>query len=358
MVSDWSRWLVDSGKGGAMSTYEEMLASLGDMLPPAEIAIKAELVDRIRELKIKKNAVILGHNYMEAALFSTIPDLRGDSLELCRKVVGLDNDIIVFCGVVFMAETAKILNPGKKVLVPSQKAGCSLAEGITAADVRELRRKFPGVPVVTYINTYADVKAEADICCTSGNAKRVVESLKSRTVIFLPDEFLARNVARETGCHIIVPKADGNFDPKDTEIDFQMVGWKARCEVHELFQVSDIEDVRRQFPAVRVLAHPECSPEVCTAADFSGSTSEMIKFVKDHPESRYLILTECSMADNIIAENPKIDMLRLCSHRCPYMAQITLEDTLAALEKEQYEVSVPEDVRLRALRSIQRMLEI
>lgn len=341
-----------------VTTYEEMLASLGELYPAAELALKAEYVDRIRQLKKEKNAVILGHNYMEAALFSTIPDLRGDSLELCRKAATLENDIIVFCGVVFMAETAKILNPGKKVLVPSQKAGCSLAQGITVEDVRELRRRFPGVPVVSYINTYADVKAESDIICTSGNAKRVIESLKSQTVIFLPDEFLARNLARETGRHIIVPLRDGSFRREDTELDFQMVGWKARCEVHELFTEQDITDVRRQFPTVKVLAHPECPPDVVKASDFSGSTSEMISFVRNHPKEKYLLLTECSMADNILAENRGLDMLRLCSHRCPHMAQITLEDTYECLVHERYEVTVPEDVRVRALRAIQRMLEI
>jgi quinolinate synthase len=340
------------------STFQDMKENLGDLVPEAELVIKAELVDEIRELKKEKDAVILGHNYMEAALYHTVTDLRGDSLELCRQAAHLDNPIIVFCGVVFMAETAKILNPGKKVLVPSEKAGCSLAEGITAKDVRELKQRFPGVPVVTYINTYADVKAETDICCTSGNAQRVVESLGGGTVIFLPDEYLARNLARTTGKHIIVPDKDGLFPREDLELDFQMVGWKARCEVHELFTTEDIRGVREQFPGVRVLSHPECPPDVVEASDFSGSTSQMIKYVQDHPGDKYLLLTECAMGDNIIVENRGIDVLRLCSHRCPHMNEITLEMTRDALKFEQFEVSVPEDIAQKALRSIERMLEI
>src|SRR5258707_8439676 len=193
--------------------------------------MKAELAAEINRLKIEKNAVILGHNYMEPALFHSIPDYVGDSLELSRKAAKTDKDIIVFCGVKFMAETAKILNPGKKVLIPSEKAGCSLAASITAADVRELKQRFPGVPVVTYINTYADVKAESDICCTSSNAAAVVESLNAETVIFLPDENLARNVAKETGRHIIFPTKDRKSAP-DSELDYQMIGWRGRCEVN------------------------------------------------------------------------------------------------------------------------------
>ena len=339
--------------------FEDLKAKLGKISPESELAIKADLAHRINKLKQEKNAVILGHNYMEPALFHTIPDFTGDSLELCRKAAETDKDIIVFCGVTFMGETAKILNPEKKVLVPSPKAGCSLAESITAEDVRNLKKEYPGIPVVTYINTYADVKAESDICCTSGNAYRVVESLDSDKVIFLPDEYLAGNVAKDTGKKIIYPtKRPVGENSRIEGLDYQIIGWNGRCEVHELFTVQDIEDVRRQFPDVVILAHPECSPDVCSASDFSGSTSEMIRYVRDVEASKYLLLTECSMGDNIAAENPAKDMLRLCSHRCPHMQEITLEDTLISLLEEKYEINVPEDIRLKALQAVERMIAI
>jgi quinolinate synthase len=255
-----------------------------------------------------------------------------------------------------MAETAKILNPGKTVLLPAKKAGCSLAESITAADVRALRARYPGVPVVTYVNTYADVKAESDICCTSGNAVAVVESLDADTVIFLPDEYLARNVARETGKHIIFPTHSANG--ADTELDYQMIGWRGRCEVHDKFTVEDIANVRAQFPDVMILAHPECSPEVVAASDFSGSTKAMIQKVERTSAPRYLLLTECAMGDNVAAANPDKEMLRLCSVRCPHMNQITLEDTLKALQRTHYVVEVPEAIRVRAARAVERMIAI
>ena len=337
--------------------YAKLSALLVNTVPDFELRMKAELAAEINRLKIEKNAVILGHNYMEPALFHSIPDFVGDSLELSRKAAKTDKDIIVFCGVKFMAETAKILNPGKKVLIPSEKAGCSLAASITAADVRELKQRFPGVPVVTYINTYADVKAESDICCTSSNAVAVVESLGNERVIFIPDEYLAGNVARETGKQIIYPTRDPvRHFPND--LDYQMIGWPGRCEVHEKFSVEDIKNVRKQFPDVVILAHPECSPEVVAASDFSGSTTAMIKYVEKTNAPRYLMLTECSMGDNVAAANPEKEMLRLCSVRCPHMNQITLEDTLEALQKEQYEIVIDEEIRKRALRSVERMLEI
>ncbi|MBN2509499.1 MAG: quinolinate synthase NadA [Spirochaetales bacterium] len=339
--------------------YAVLAKKLSHIVPESELVIKAGLAWEIQKLKAEKNAVILGHNYMEPALFHSIPDFTGDSLELCRKAAETDKDIIVFCGVRFMGETAKILNPDKKVLVPSPKAGCSLAESITAEDVRNLRKQFPGVPVVTYINTYADVKAESDVCCTSGNAYRVVESLQSDKVIFLPDEYLAGNVAKDTGKTIIYPtKKVVPKSARNGNLDYQMIGWHGRCEVHELFTVEDITDVRRQFPDVVILAHPECSPEVTGASDFSGSTSEMIAYVRDVNAPRYLLLTECSMGDNIAAENPQKEMLRLCSHRCPHMQEITLEDTLKALQNEQYVIEVPEDIRVRALQAVERMIAI
>ncbi len=337
--------------------YAEMQSKLAGVVPDFELKIKAEIAAEINRLKIEKNAVILGHNYMEPALFHSIPDFVGDSLELSRKAAQTDKDIIVFCGVKFMAETAKLLNPTKTVLLPSEKAGCSLAESITAEDVRELRKKFPGVPVVTYVNTYADVKAESDICCTSGNAKAVVDSLGTDTVIFLPDEYLAKNVAKETGKRIIFPTMDPR-KKSDDALDYQMIGWLGRCEVHDKFTVEDIANVRKQFPDVTILAHPECSPEVVAASDFSGSTTAMIRHVENTSAPHYLLLTECAMGDNVAAANPGKDMLRLCSVRCPHMNQITLEDTLESLKKNQYIIEIPEDILKRAARAVERMIAI
>ena len=344
----------------AAGLYEQMRKKLANVVPDVELRYKSELAYKINVLKKERNAVVLGHNYMEPALYNSIPDFTGDSLELCRQAARTTADIIVFCGVRFMAETAKILNPEKTVLIPSPVAGCSLAQSITAADVRELKARFPGVPVVTYVNTYADVKAESDICCTSGNAAKVVESLSADRVIFLPDEFLARNVARETGRKIIFPTRTPRSSQGDgaADLEYQMIGWQGRCEVHEKFTVQDITDIRRQFPDVVVLAHPECSPEVVDASDFSGSTSAMIAYVEKTRAPRYLLLTECSMGDNIAAANPRKEVLRLCSVRCPHMNEITLEQTLAALEQTRYVVEVPEDIRLRALAAVQKMIAI
>ncbi|THB64974.1 MAG: quinolinate synthase NadA [Spirochaetaceae bacterium] len=342
---------------GADAIYEKLSASLKNIIPDFELRLKADIAWEIEKLKKERNAVILGHNYMEPALFNSIPDFTGDSLELSRKAAQVEADIIVFCGVKFMAETAKILSPQKTVLVPSPKAGCSLAESITAEDVRALKKQYPGVPVVTYINTYADVKAETDICCTSGNAAAVVESLKTDSVIFLPDEYLAGNVARETGRHIIFPTKDP-AGRKDPDLDYSMIGWKGCCEVHDKFTVRDVENIRADFPGTIILAHPECRPEVTAAADFAGSTSAMIRYVQEHDAPRYLLLTECAMGDNIAASNPGREMLRLCSVRCPHMHEITLEDTLEALQKTQYVVEVPEDIRVRAFAAVDRMLKI
>lgn len=342
--------------------YVKLKKMLSDIVPDVELRYKARLAAEINRLKDEKNAVILGHNYMEPALYHSVPDFTGDSLELSRKAAQTDKDIIVFCGVKFMAETAKILNPTKTVLLPSQKAGCSLAASITAADVRALKQKFPGVPVVTYVNTYADVKAESDICCTSGNAVKVVESLGTSSVIFLPDEYLARNVARETGKHIIFP----TLTPRggaETELDMtpvhgEMIGWRGRCEVHEKYTVQDILDVRQQYPDVVILAHPECSPEVTAASDFAGSTAAMIRYIEQTQAPRYLLLTECSMGDNIAAANPDKEMVRMCSVRCPHMNQITLQDTLKSLQANQYVIEVPEEIRVRAYSAVQKMLMI
>jgi quinolinate synthase len=333
----------------------EMGISLKGLVPDVEFGIKAELIAEILDWKKKRNAVILGHNYMEPSLYHFIPDFRGDSLELSRQAAKTDKPVIVFCGVRFMAETAKILNPDKLVLLPSMKAGCSLAESITAGDVRGLKARFPGVPVVTYVNTYADVKAESDLCCTSGNAEKVIRSFGDRAIIFLPDQYLASNLAVVTGRPILFPEniPEGEMPPAGS-----IVGWKGRCEVHERYTVEDIKAVRAQFPDVAVLSHPECSPTVVAASDFSGSTKEMIDFVETTKKPRYLMLTECSMGDNVQAAHPEKEMLRLCMVRCPHMNKITLEDTLRSLKEDREAIEVPEDIAKRARRAVERMISI
>ena len=341
-------------------TYQEMKRKLDRVVPDFELKYKAELAYEINRLKKERGAIILGHNYMEPALYMSVPDIVGDSLELARAAAKTTADPIVFCGVRFMAETAKILNPNKMVLLPAKKAGCSLAESITAEDVRLLRQKYPGVPVVTYVNTYADVKAETDVCCTSSNASKIVRSLDSDVVIFLPDEYLAKNVARETGKKIIFPskKVISGEKLNDPNLSYELIGWYGKCEVHEKFTVEDIKNARKQFPDVVVLSHPECTPEVVEASDYSASTSKMIHFVKESSANRFLLLTECSMGDNIISDNPDKEMVRICSIRCPHMNEITLEDTLAALRNNQYQIEIPEEIRVRAKKSIDKMLEI
>jgi quinolinate synthase len=336
-------------------TYKLMQQKLSKLVPDVELRIKAELVYEINRLKRERGAIILGHNYMEPALFHTVPDVVGDSLELSRRAAITDCDPIIFCGVRFMAETAKILNPNRTVLLPAQVAGCSLAESITAEDVRRLKAQFPGVPVVSYINTYADVKAESDYICTSGNAARLVASIPSQTVIFLPDRYLAANVAKETGKEILFPSTSKQVPTTSSNV---MIGWRGVCEVHDKFSVDDINNVKAQFPDVEILAHPECSPEVVAASSFSASTSKMVEYVRTSKAPHFLLLTECSMADNIIAENPDKDVLRLCSVRCPHMNEITLEDTLNALRHNQQVIDVPEDIRVRAKAALDRMLAV
>jgi quinolinate synthase len=339
------------------SLFSELHSKIGDIVPYFELRYKAELALEINRLKKEKNAVILGHNYMEPALFFSVTDFRGDSLELCDKARHTDKDIIVFCGVRFMAETAKVLNPSKIVLLPSTEAGCSLAASITPQDVRALRQQFPGVPVVAYINTYADVKAESDICCTSANAAAVVEALHSDTVIFIPDEYLARNVARETGKHIIVPTSDPS-QMQDSQVEYHLIGWHGRCEVHEKYTVEDVQNVRKQCPDVLILAHPECSPEVVEASDFSGGTSAMIRYIERTSAPRYLLLTDCAMGDNVAATHRNKDILRMCSVRCSHMSKITLENTLESLTTLQHVVELPPDIVERAARAVERMMAV
>lgn len=333
-------------------TRREMEKRLDGIVPSIEIRYKAELVYEINRLKKERGAIILGHNYMEPALYHTVADVVGDSLELSRKAAETTADPIIFCGVRFMAETAKILNPTKTVLLPAREAGCSLAASITAADVRALRERYPGVPVVAYVNTYADVKAEVDLCCTSGNAANVVRSLNSDAILFIPDEYLTRNIALETGRTILMAGAD---IPPGEQV---LIGWPGRCEVHEQFTPDDIYRVRDQFPDALVLSHPECSPEVVAASDFSGSTSRMISYVRSSTRKRFVLFTECSMGDNIAAEARDKEMVGLCSIRCPHMNQITLEDIVRALQNNVTEIDVPEDIRIRAKQSLDRMIAI
>lgn len=345
-------------------TLEETRArlhrKLKGIVPDVEIELKAELAFKINRLKAEKNAVILGHNYMEPALYHSVPDHVGDSLALARESAETDADIIVFCGVQFMAETAKILNPERTVLIPSEKAGCSLASGINAANVRDLKQMYPGAPVVTYVNTYASVKAESDYCCTSGNAPGVVRHLLSEgheQIIFLPDEYLGRNTARELGIGFVLPPLIEGITPEEVRGP-AIIGWRARCEVHEIFSVEDVQAIHKQFPDVSIVAHPECHPDVVDASDYSGSTKQMNDYVSETDAPRFLLLTECSMGDNIMAENPEKEMLRLCSSRCPHMNQITMEDTLLALEDLRYQVELPRDIIDQARLPIDRMLAI
>jgi quinolinate synthase len=338
-----------------METYERLTSRaqslLHGVIPDAEIRYKAELAYEINRLKDERDAIILGHNYMEPALYHLVCDIVGDSLELSRRAAGVERKIIVFCGVRFMAETANILNPTRTVLLPSERAGCSLAGSLTGADVRRLKEMYPGVPVVCYINTYADVKAECDICCTSGNASRIVDQLGTDSVVFVPDKYLAGNVARETGRTMIMA---GEPLPAGRSL----VAWDGKCEVHEQFTVKDVLDIRAQYPEAVILAHPECPPDVTAAADISGSTSVMVKYIATMKAKQFALLTECSMGDNIAAAHQDKELIRMCSIRCPHMNTITLEDTLESLRKVRYVIEVPEEIRNRARRSLDRMLEL
>jgi quinolinate synthase len=339
-------------------TVAHMRARLGGIVPDFEIEMKAEIAYRVNMLKREMNAVILGHNYMEPALYHSVPDFTGDSLQLSAISAETDADIIVFCGVWFMGETAKVLSPDKLVLVPSDTAGCSLASGITVADVRKLKELYPGAPVVTYVNTYAEVKAESDYCCTSGNAEKVLRHLFAQghtRVIFLPDEYLARNTARDVGAAYIAP---GEAMDKVPMTQTAVIGWNARCEVHELFKPQDVLQVRKQYPDAVILAHPECSPEVVALVDVTGSTKVMADYVEQTDAPRYALFTECSMGDNLAAQFPHREMVRSCSLRCRHMNTITLEDTLAALERKQYEVKLSPEIIARAKKPIDRMLQI
>ncbi|RFB76431.1 quinolinate synthase NadA [Methylovirgula sp. 4M-Z18] len=307
------------------------------VIPPAEWPVFETDIEAILALKRTRNAVILAHNYQTPEIFHCVADIVGDSLALAREATRVEAQTIVLAGVRFMAETAKLLNPQKTVLIPDLAAGCSLADSITPADVRLLRQRYPGVPVIAYVNTSADVKAEVDICCTSGNARKVVESFGASRVIMLPDEYLAKNVAAETNVEIIA--------------------WKGHCEVHERFTPADIAELREAYPDVVVLAHPECPPEVVAAADFSGSTAAMSDYVGAQRAGRIVLLTECSMSDNIAAQRPDLDFVRPCN-LCPHMKRITLRNIRRALERNEHVVEVDPAVADQARRAVERMLAL
>ncbi len=307
------------------------------VIPPVEWAVFAEDIDEILALKRRRDAVILAHNYQTPEIFNCVADIVGDSLTLAREAMQVDAAVIVLAGVHFMAETAKLLNPAKTVLIPDLGAGCSLAESITAADVHLLRARYPGVPIVTYVNTSAAVKAESDICCTSGNARRVVESFGAAEVIMLPDEYLARNVANETGVKIIT--------------------WTGHCEVHERFSAREVRQLRADYPGIIVLAHPECPPDVVAEADFAGSTAAMSDYVDTRHPPRVVLLTECSMSDNVAIRHPDIDFVRPCN-LCPHMKRISLGNIRHALETMHHEVAIDPAVAAPARRAVERMLAL
>jgi quinolinate synthase len=307
------------------------------IVPPIEWPAFAEDIDAIQALKRRRNAVVLAHNYQTPEIFHCVADLVGDSLALARAATKADAEVIVLAGVHFMAETAKLLNPGKTVLIPDLRAGCSLAASITPEDVRLLRQSHPNTPVVTYVNTSAAVKSESDICCTSSNARKVVESLGTEQVIMLPDEYLARNTAAETKVRVLA--------------------WKGHCEVHERFTAVDVRQVREAYPGVVVLAHPECPPDVVAEADFSGSTAAMSDYVGTNRPPRVLLLTECSMSDNVAVFHPEIEFVRPCN-LCPHMKRITLANIRQALEEMRYEVTIDPAVAAGARRAVERMLAV
>ncbi len=312
-------------------------ARVASVIPDVEWPVHAPYVAAINNLKEERNAVILAHNYQTPEIFHCVADISGDSLALARRAVETDADVIVLAGVHFMAETAKLLNPDKIVLIPDERAGCSLAESITAEDVRRLRQKHPGVPVVTYVNTSAEVKAESDLCCTSGNAVDIVESLGVDEVIFLPDEYLAAYVAQQTKVEII--------------------SWQGRCEVHERFTAQELEEYRQNYDQLTIIAHPECPPDVLSVADFVGSTAQMQNYVQTERPTRVLMVTECSMSDNVAADITDVEFIRPCN-LCPHMKRITLANIYQALETLEPRVEIDPSVAERARRSVERMLSL
>jgi quinolinate synthase len=321
----------------ALKSTARIYERVKTVIPDVEWPVHAPYVEAINELKRTRNAVILAHNYQTPEIFHCVADITGDSLALARKAVETDADVIVLAGVHFMAETAKLLNPDKIVLIPDERAGCSLADSITAADIRALREKHPGVPVVTYVNTSAEVKAESDICCTSGNAVEVVESLGVDEVIFLPDEYLANYVAQQT--------------------DVRIISWQGHCEVHERFSGAELEQYRKDYDELTIIAHPECPPDVLDAADFVGSTAQMQAFVQQQRPRRALLVTECSMSDNVAAGMSDVEFIRPCN-LCPHMKRITLENIYDALDTLMPHVEIDPAVAGKARRAVERMIAI
>ena len=315
----------------------ELYKKVAKFIPEVEWAVHEPLIEKINKLKKEKNAVILAHSYMTPEIYHCVADIVGDSLKLAKESQKAKADIIIMCGVHFMAETAKILNPDKKVLIPDMSAGCSLADALTGEDVRLLKHKYPGVPVVSYVNTSADVKAETDICCTSSNAVEIVESLGVDKVIFLPDEYLGKNVAAQTNVKIIT--------------------FHGTCIVHERFTAEEIREYRKNYPGIVVLAHPECPPEVVAEADYTGSTSKMSNYVRDKQPKKVLMVTECSMSDNVAIENPNVEMIKPCN-LCPYMKKITLQGIYNSLTNGTDEVKLTDAVMDKARLSIKKMIEV
>ena len=315
----------------------EIYKKISKFVPENEWKVHAPLIEKINKLKKEKNAIILAHNYQTPEIYHGVADIAADSLALAVEAAKTSADKIVMCGVHFMAETAKLMNPNKKVFLPDMQAGCSLASSITGKDVRLLKQKYPGVPVVSYVNTSADVKAETDVCCTSANAVKVVESLNVEKVIFLPDQYLADYVAKNTKVKII--------------------SWKGTCIVHEQFTSKEIEDIKNQNPGIKVIAHPECPPDVIEASDFAGSTSGMIKYVKDNQPKKVMLVTECSMSDNVEADNPNVSFIKPCN-LCPYMKKIDLEKILDCLENDTNEIVLDNKTIEAARKSVIRMTEI
>ena len=315
----------------------EIYKKISKHVPEIEWKIHAPLIEKINKLKKEKNAVILAHNYQTPEIYHGVADIAADSLALAVEAAKTSADIIVLCGVHFMAETAKLMSPEKKVLIPDMDAGCSLAASLTGEDVRLLKKKYPGVPVVSYVNTSADVKAETDVCCTSANAVKVVESLKTDKVIFLPDQHLANYVAKQTKVKII--------------------SWKGSCIVHEQFSAKEIEDIRKANPGIKVIGHPECPSDVLDACDFAGSTGGMIDYVKKNQPKKVMLVTECSMSDNVQADNPNVEFIKPCN-LCPYMKKINLQKILDCLENETNEIFIEEKMAKAARQSVQRMTEI
>ena len=306
-------------------------------IPEIEWAIHAPYIYKINKLKKEKNAVILAHNYQTPEIYHGISDFSADSLALAVEAAKTKADIIVMCGVHFMAETAKLMSPEKKVLLPDMDAGCSLSSSITGEDVRNLKKKYPGVPVVSYVNTSAEVKAETDICCTSANAVKIVESLGVKKVIFLPDDYLAKYVASQT--------------------DVEIIAWKGICMVHEQFNEKEINDIRKKNPGIKIIAHPECPPDVINASDFTGSTSGMIKYVKENQPEKVMMVTECSMSDNVQVDNPNVQFIKPCN-LCPHMNKITLNKIYDCLKNETNEIKIGNNIAEMARKSVLKMAEI